>query len=292
MLYWVDIPGKKILRASLDGVISDAWNMPSEPGCIAPARRGGLVIALRDGIYRAAHWHAELVKLASVNFDIATTRFNDGKCDTAGRFWAGSMFEPRTECLAELYCFDARGTVEHGSAPQFKAVQSNATLANGIGWSPDNRTMYWADTVDGVIHAWDWDENTGAMANKRVFQQFPAKPAGWTPENAAQGKTQNVNYQGRPDGCAIDTQGNYYIAMYDGQRILKFAPTGELLAHIVTPTRCTTMPCFGGDDMKTLFITTSRQMRGAEELAAQPLAGHVFSMRVDVPGLPVNFYHD
>jgi sugar lactone lactonase YvrE len=80
--------------------------------------------------------------------------------------------------------------------------------------------------------------------------------------------------------------------MYDGQRILKFAPTGELLAHIVTPTRCTTMPCFGGDDMKTLFITTSRQMRGAEELAAQPLAGHVFSMRVDVPGLPVNFYHD
>ena len=80
--------------------------------------------------------------------------------------------------------------------------------------------------------------------------------------------------------------------MYDGQRILKFAASGKLLANIPTPTRCTTMPCFGGEDMKTLFITTSSFMRSAEELQAQPLAGHVFSMQVDVPGLPVNFYQD
>jgi sugar lactone lactonase YvrE len=287
MLYWIDIPGKKIHRTSLDGMVTEGWDMSQEPGCIAPAKRGGLVIALRDGIYRAAHWQAELVKIASVDYDTATQRFNDGKCDTAGRLWAGSMFEPRTERLAALYCLDARGTVEQKSAPKFDIVQKDAILANGLAWSPDNKTIYWADTVDQIIHAWDWDDASGSMSNKRVFQKFDAKPAGWTPEN-----TQGVNYQGRPDGCAVDTQGNYYIAMYDGQRILKFAPSGQLLATIPTPTRCTTMPCFGGEDMKTLFITTSSFMRSAEELQAQPLAGHVFAMPVDVPGLPVNFYQD
>ena len=291
MLYWIDIPGKKIHRASLDGMVTEGWDMPQEPGCIAPAKRGGLVIALRDGIYRAAHWQSELVKIASVDYDTATQRFNDGKCDTAGRLWAGSMFEPRTQRLAALYCLDARGTVEQKSAPKFDIVQKEAILANGLGWSPDNTTMYWADTVDQIIHAWDWEEATCSMSNKRVFQKFDAKPAGWTQENTL-GVTQGVNYQGRPDGCAVDSQGNYYIAMYDGQRILKFAPSGQLLSTIPTPTRCTTMPCFGGEDMKTLFITTSSFMRSAEELKAQPLAGHVFSMPVDVPGLPVNFYQD
>ena len=287
MLYWIDIPGKKIHRATLDGVVTEGWEMTQEPGCIAPAKRGGLIIALRDGIYRADVWQAELVKIASVDYDTATQRFNDGKCDTAGRLWAGSMFEPRTQRLAALYCLDARDTVAHQKPPKFAIAQKDAILANGLGWSPDNKTMYWADTVDQIIHAWDWDEATGSMSNKRVFQKFDAKPAGWTPEN-----TQGVNYQGRPDGCAVDTQGNYYIAMYDGQRILKFAASGKLLAVIPTPTRCTTMPCFGGDDMKTLFITTSSFMRSAEEMKAQPLAGHVFSMQVDVPGLPVNFYQD
>jgi sugar lactone lactonase YvrE len=287
MLYWIDIPGKKIHRSSLDGMVTDGWDMTQEPGCIAPAKRGGLIIALRDGIYRAAHWQADLVKIASVTYDTATQRFNDGKCDTAGRFWAGSMFEPRTERLAALYRLDSRDTVDHKKSPKFDMVQKDAILANGLGWSPDNKTIYWADTVDQIIHAWDWDAVTGSMSNKRVFQKFDAKPAGRTLENS-----QGVNYQGRPDGCAIDTQGNYYIAMYDGQCILKFAPSGKLLETIPTPTRCTTMPCFGGEDMKTLFITTSSFMRSAEELKAQPLAGHVFSMQVDIPGLPVNFYQD
>ena len=287
MLYWVDIPGKKIHRSTLDHMIVDNWDMPTEPGCIAPAKRGGLIIAMRDGIYRAEHGQAELVKIAAVNFDTSTTRFNDGKCDTAGRFWVGSMFEPRTQRLAALFRLDSRDTVDHKKPPKFEIVQKDAILANGLGWSPDNKTIYWADTVDQIIHAWDWDEVTGKMTNKRVFQKFDAKPAGWTPE-----KPQGIHYQGRPDGCAIDTQGNYYIAMYDGQRLLKFGSSGKLLADIPTPTRCTTMPCFGGEDMKTLFITTSSYMRSEDELKAQPLAGHVFSMQVDVPGLPVNFYQD
>lgn len=286
-LYWVDIPGRKIQRTLPGSGQVDRWDMPEEPGCIAPARRGGLVIALRHGVFRAPHWGGALTLIAPVGYDTATIRFNDGKCDSLGRLWAGTMYEPRSARLAELYCIDARGTVESQAAPKVEVKQRDAILANGLAWSPDNTTIYWADTVDHVIHAWDWDASTGAMTNRRVFQQLAPKPADWTSEFS-----QASRYGGRPDGCAVDTQGNYYAAMFEGQRLLKFAPSGELLAEIPTPTRCTTMPCFGGDDMKTLFITTASYNRSAEELAAQPQAGQVFSMRVDVPGLAVNFFED
>lgn len=294
MLYWVDIPGKKIHRTQTSQGAGtgrvETWDMPQEPGCMAPAKRGGLVIALRDGVYRAPRWGGELQKIASVNYDIATIRFNDGKCDTVGRLWAGTMYEPRTARLAELYCIDARDTADKNTAPRVEIKQRDAILANGLAWSPDNKTLYWADTVDHVIHAWDWDERTNEMTNRRVFQQFEPKPAGWIANNVQADGV--AAYGGRPDGCAVDVLGNYYVAMFEGQRLLKFAPTGELLADIPTPTRCTTMPCFGGEDLKTLFITTACYNRSAEELAAQPLAGHVFSMRVEVPGLPVNFFED
>ena len=286
-LYWVDIPGKKVNRTQPGSDLTDTWHLPAEPGCIAPATRGGYVLALRNGIFRAEVWGGDLELLAPVSYDTANIRFNDGKCDTLGRLWAGTMYEPRTQRLAELYCIDARGMFGTTKPVQVDVVQRDAILANGLAWSPDNRTMYWADTVDHVIHAWDWDAATGAMTQKHVFHQFAGKPAGWTSDLALAGQ-----YGGRPDGCAVDVQGNYYIAMFEGQRLLKFSAAGALLADIPTPSRCSTMPCFGGSDMKTLFLTTASCNRSPEELAAYPLSGRVFSMQVDVPGLPVNFFED
>lgn len=99
-------------------------------------------------------------------------------------------------------------------------------------------------------------------------------------------------YGGRPDGAAVDSEGNYYVAMFEGQRVLKLSPGGEVLAEIPTPVVCPTMVCFGGDDLQTLYLTTARHGRPAAELAAMPLSGAVFSMRVTVPGLPVNFFAD
>ena len=290
-LYWVDIPGKKVHRTEPGSNLIDTWHLPEEPGCIAPATRGGFVLALRNGVFRAQQWGGDLELLAPVSYDTANIRFNDGKCDSLGRLWVGTMYEPRTQRLAELYCIDARGMYGTTTLVKVDVMQRDAILSNGLAWSPDNRTLYWADTVDHVIHAWDWDALTGAMTNRRVFQQFAGKPAGWTSDLALLPNCAS-QYGGRPDGCAVDVQGNYYAAMFEGQRLLKFAPTGELLADIATPSRCNTMPCFGGADMKTLFLTTASYNRSAEELAAYPLSGHVFSMRVDVPGLPVNFFQD
>jgi sugar lactone lactonase YvrE len=139
-----------------------------------------------------------------------------------------------------------------------------------------------------LIHAWDFEAHSSTLTAHRRFQQFAPKPAGWQFAPGAD----NGGYGGRPDGAAVDVQGNYYIAMFEGRRVCKFGPDGTLLNEWATPVQCPTMPCFGGDDLQTLFITSARHHRSVAELEAFPLSGCVFSMRVEVPGLPVNFFAD
>ena len=284
MLYWVDGIGKLIHRLNVFMGSVESWAMPSEPGCIAPARSGGLVIALRGGVYRARDWGGDLQLLAAAVHDPATTRFNDGKADPCGRFWVGSLFEPRNANLAQLFCLDSRNAGAQGLPPELEVKAGNAMTANGLAWSPDAATLYWADTPGHIIRAWDWDSQSNRMSRERVFKQWPAKPEGWQPGLAG--------YDGRPDGAAVDVQGNYYVAMYEGARVLKLTPGGEVLQHIAVPAQCPTMPCFGGADLRTLYLTTARQKRPAAELQRYPESGCVFSMQVDVPGLPVNFFVD
>lgn len=282
-LYWLDIPGRKILRANVFMGTVESWPMPSEPGCMAPAASGGLVIALRDGIYRARDWCGALTLIQKFDHDTATTRFNDGKADTRGRFWAGTIFEPRTSPDAALFSIDCR---DQGS-PRVQRQAGDATTANGLAWSPDANRVYWADTPRHLIRVWDWNAQTNAMRSERVFKQFPLKPGDWKYGAADAGL-----YAGRPDGAAVDIQGNYYVAMFEGQRVLKLSPAGEVLATLHLPAQCPTMPCFGGADLQTLYVTTARHNRSAQELADFPHSGCVFSTRVDVPGLPVNFFQD
>lgn len=280
LLYWVDIPGRKILRANpVTGAVQD-WDMPLEPGCIAPAASGGLVVALRDGIYRAQQWGVGLRLLHRIDHDVLTTRFNDGKADPLGRFWAGTLYEPRTAALAELLALDCRD----GRAPSVQRMAGGATVANGLAWSPDQRRVYWADTAQHCVWVWDWDAERNRMSGEREFHRVAPKPAQW--------QSGMSGYSGRPDGAAVDAQGNYYVAMFEGQCLHKIAPDGRLLQEIETPVLCPTMPCFGGDDLKTLYITSARHNRPAHELARFPQSGCVFSARVDVPGLPVNLFRE
>ena len=284
MLYWLDIPARQIHRANIFMGTVEAWAMPQDPGCMAPATSGGLVIALRDGIYRARDWGGDLTLLARFNHDAATTRFNDGKADPLGRFWAGTMYEPRDARKAELFSVDCRPGVAGVAQPIIELKAQNGVIANGLAWSPDQRTVYWTDTTHHVIQAWDWDAHTNAMSQHRVLRQFDAKPEGWTPGQPG--------YGGRPDGAAVDVEGNYWVAMFEGGRVLQLSPTGELLAEYPVPARCPTMPCFGGDDGRTLYLTTASHGRSETELAEFPDSGCLFAMRVEVPGLPVNFFID
>ena len=277
LLYWVDIPGKKLLRSDVNSGTVEAWNMPSEPGCIAPAASGGLVMALRHGVFRARTWGGALEPITTLPYDPATVRANDGKCDDLGRFWVGTIDEPKAGRAAALFSIDCRA----GSAQVLRQA-GDALTANGLAWSPDNRTLYWADTPQHVVHAWDFDVAANHLSRHRIQLQLAAKPAGWTFAERA--------YQGRPDGAAVDALGNYWVAMFEGRRLCCFAPDGRLLQELETPAQCPTMPCFGGADLKTLYLTTARHGRSAAELALFPDSGAVFSTRVEVPGLRVNFF--
>jgi sugar lactone lactonase YvrE len=277
-LYWVDIPGRRVARVKVDGLqvlgAVEHWPLGEEPGCIAPVQGGGLVLALRSGICLAREWGGPLHQLASAPYDTTRLRFNDGKCDPQGRFWAGSLYEPKDQALGVLYMLDGRG---------LHPMADGVTTANGLAWSPDGRSVYWADTAAHQVRAFDVDPAMGRLLGERLFHQMPPKPAGW-----AWGS--ETPYGGRPDGAAVDAEGCYWSAQYEGQRLLRLSPTGEVLAQVPTPVPCPTMPCFGGSDLKTLFITTSRQGRSAQELAQHPDAGCVWAMPVAVPGLPVNFW--
>ncbi|MEJ8835445.1 SMP-30/gluconolactonase/LRE family protein [Ramlibacter sp. AN1133] len=282
-LYWVDIRGRRVRRFDPATGAREQWELPQEAGCIAPAARGGLVLGLRDGIYRARRWGGSLEPLVRFGHG-AHSRFNDGKADPLGRFWAGTYYEPKDARKADLYCIDCRPDNGNGGRPLVQLKVTNTMNSNGLAWSPDQRTLYWADTADHTVHAWDWGARGNAMRHHRVFRRFDPKPAGWQPGQPG--------YGGRPDGAAVDEEGHYWIAMFEGGRLLRISPAGEVAAELEVPARCPTMPCFGGPDRRTLFVTTARHGRGPGELAAFPDSGCVFSTRVDVPGLPANFFVD
>ncbi len=138
--------------------------------------------------------------------------------------------------------------------------------------------MYWTDTTSARIDAFDFDLDKGAITNRRTFATFPPKQPN---QNLA-------TYGGRPDGAAMDTEGFYWVAMFEGARLLRLAPDGRIDRDVKLPVRCPTMPCFGGADLKTIYVTTASHSRPAEELAREPLAGCVLRLRVDVAGLPCN----
>lgn len=267
-LYYCDIPGHRLLRFDPRSGELRHWQFATDIASIAPFADGRLLLAMRDGLWRFDTSSGRRERLAEAPYDPALERFNDGKCDPQGRFWAGTIYEPREPALAALYCWSQGALARrHGGL----------TVANGLAWSPDGRTMHWSDTKAHTVYAADFEPATGAVGDARVFASFAPKPPG--PSLAG--------YGGRPDGAAMDAEGCYWVAMFEGQRLLRLAPDGALLTELRLPVACPTMPCFGGPELKTLYITTARQNRPAE-LVGQPHAGCVFAVDVAVPGLPVN----
>jgi len=268
-LYWVDIDGRAVHRYHPESGARQQWSMPTEPSALAINAGGGLIVALRSGFAHLDTNTGSLAEVAPAPFDMATTRFNDGKVDPAGRFWVGTIYEPRTTPSAEMFVLE-KGQVR-------KAWSGGMTVSNGLGFSPDGRSMYHSDTTSHRIDRFDFDAATGAISEPHAFQRFS------TDKKAA-------GYGGRPDGAAVDSEGNYWSAMFEGGKILRFAPDGTLLGEIAVPARCPTMVTFGGADLRTLYITTASHNRSPEEIAAYPLTGHVLAVQVDVAGQKENVY--
>ena len=269
-LWWCDIPGRSLHRHHPGMGAHQAWHFDTDVACAAPLAGGQLLLGMRDGLWRFNPVTGQRVALVAPPYDTATERFNDGKADPQGRFWVGTIYEPRHPAQAALYCL-ADGRLERRAG--------GVTVSNGLAFSPDGRTLYWSDTKAHTVYAFDFDGQDGSLSRQRVWAQFALRAA----------DQPLASYGGRPDGAAVDAEGCYWVAMFEGARLLRLSPAGEVLRELPLPVRCPTMPCFGGDDLRTLYITTSRQNRPAEELAREPWAGQVLQCRVEVPGLPVNF---
>ncbi|MFL6706771.1 MAG: SMP-30/gluconolactonase/LRE family protein [Massilia sp.] len=268
-LYWVDIDGFAIHRLHPDSGAHSQWAAPSEPSALGLYDDGALIVALREGFARFNPATGSFTPIAVAPYDTGTARFNDGKVDPAGRFWVGTMYEPKNAPKGEMFVLE-RGRVR-------RAWEGGMTTSNGLAFTPDKRAMYHADTTTHRIDRYGFDAATGELGAPAPFQRFDG-------DKSAPG------YGGRPDGGAVDSEGAYWSAMFEGGRLLRFAPDGALLREIKLPLRCPTMMAFGGADLCTLFITSAGAKRPAAERERYPLSGCVLALRVDVPGLPEPAY--
>lgn len=260
-LFWVDIKSRALHRFDPVTGADTAWTLPEEIGCVGLRRGGGFIAGLRSGLWTLDADAKPLAMLAANPEDTAASRFNDGRTDPLGRYLAGTLDEPKAGGKAHLYRFDRRGL----------AVLAGGLLtSNGLAFSPDGRILYHADTPTFTVYRYRYDPATGEATDREVFLRL--HPSG--------------DDRGRPDGAAVDADGCYWTALYEGGRVRRHAPDGTLLSEHPVPARCPTMVAFGGPDLRTLYLTTARAGRPAEELERFPQSGGVFALRVDVPGLP------
>jgi L-arabinonolactonase len=258
-LYWVDIVGCRVRRFSPSSGERRDWPIPMEVGALALRASGGAVLALRSGFAFLDFDSGNLTSLVDPEEDLPNNRFNDGACDRMGRFWAGTLHDAEVEPLGSLYRLDA----DFSCTKMVSAV----IISNGLGWSPDNRTMYFTDSGLGKIDAFDYDLATGNISQRRTFAKV-------NPED------------GIPDGLAVDSEGYVWAALWDGWSIRRYAADGSLDRVLELPAQRPTSCAFGGPDLATLFVTSAADGLGVAELQAGPLAGSVFALEPGVRGLP------
>jgi len=256
-LYFVDIDSYQLCRFNLTTETLDIRQFDEEIGCFSLTESGGFIAAFRSGVYTSADFTSRLSLYWAADYDQKTTRFNDGRCDFKGRFLAGTMYSPKDAFKGALHQF---------SNSRHTLLDQSAWTSNGLAFSPDGKTMYYSDTPNHIVYTFDYDMESGQASNKKPFIEFPRG-------------------LGRPDGAAVDTDGNYWSALYAGQRVVKISPEGKILEEHPVPAIYPTMVAFGGPDMKTLFVTTCRSAHTKEELITYPNAGGIFAIETRSTGL-------
>jgi sugar lactone lactonase YvrE len=261
-LLWVDImAGRVHLFDPATG--DDRFVEVGQPvGAAVPAGDGRLAVAMRDGFALLDPDSGRLEPLADVERDFDGNRMNDGKCDRAGRFWAGTMALDARPGAGSLYRLGAGGQVER--------MVAGVGISNGLGWSLDDRLMYYIDTPERRMDVFDYESATGAIANRRPFAA--------------------IDRPGSPDGMAVDADGGLWVAIWGGGRIEHRLPDGTLAGSVVLPVSQVSSCCFGGPRLQDLYVTTAWQSLSPERRAAEPLAGGLFRCRPGVAGLPTCVY--
>jgi len=255
-LYWVDILGKRVhyYHKDEDGFIQ----LDEMPGCLAPTKNGTLLVAAHASILDLQPATGKIAVLATLG-EPADNRFNDGKCDPAGRFLAGTMNMDEETPSGALYSFDG-----HTVTPLLDGI----CISNGLAWSPDYKTFYYIDTPTREVKAFDYDLSNGQIANPRVDISVP-------------------KMLGRPDGMTSDTNGNLWIAMWGGAQITRWNPqNGELLEQISLPAKNVTSCVFGGENLNELYVTSARKGLDTADIAEYRFSGSLMRIQTGVRGIP------
>jgi sugar lactone lactonase YvrE len=256
MLYFVDIPAPALYRLDPRTRRLDRFAMPSAIGSFGLTADGRAIVALRGGVHLFDFRTGKLEFLVNPEPDAPTNRLNDGKVGPDGRFWVGSMDDrPEKSPVAALYRIDWDG--------KSTKMLDGLTVSNGLAWTPDGRTMFHSDSRQRFIQAFDYDTKTGAIANRRKLREMSDE-------------------DGRPDGAAADAEGFYWSSGVSAGCLNRIAPDGRIDRKVMLPVPSPTMPCFGGDDLKTLYVTSLDSNRtGVRQ------HGTLITFRVDVAGAPV-----
>lgn len=259
-LYWIDALAPALHRLDQSGRL-DSWSVPSLIGSFVFRRQGGsIVAALKTGFAMVDLLTGRVDPIVAPERERPRNVLNDGKCDRRGRYWCGSRAGDLVSPAAALFRLDPDGRCHR--------MDDGFAVSNGIAWSPDDRTLYFADTPTDMVFAYDFDLESGSIRDRRLF----ASTAGLA---------------GQPDGATVDADGCYWCALFGGGAIARFDPKGRLVSTIPLPVKNPTMCTFGGDRLDTLFVTSARALMSTEELAAQPLAGSVLAITgLGVCGLP------
>jgi sugar lactone lactonase YvrE len=263
-LHWVDIRAGLVHRFSPSDGSDSVLDIGQPVSALGLGADNGLVLATRDGFGLVPSHSDRVSEVIEVEKDLPRNRMNDGRCDAAGRFWAGTMadrweHEPRAGALYRLE--------RAGGFLVATKVLSGLTVANGIDWTPDGRQMYFVDSATRRVDIFDFDADTGTLRNRRVFAVVPAT-------------------DGMPDGLVVDADGCVWVALIGGGRLRRYSPSARIDQEILLPVTLVTSAAFGGPDLADLYITTARHRLTPEERDRQTLAGSLFCCRPGTTGKP------
>lgn len=256
-LYFVDIERGLVHRHDPATGALRTYSVGAMVGAVALTDAGDLVLAIRDGFARLDLETGRVRRIADVEADRPGQRMNDGKCDPAGRFWAGTMALDHRPRAGALYRLDPDGRVH--------TMVRDVTISNGLDWTGDGRLMYFIDTASRSIDVFDFDVATGAIANRRALVRIPTA-------------------YGSPDGLTLDADGCAWVALWAGGAVHRYMPDGTLDRVLPLPTTHPTSCTFGGPDLRDLYITTAAIALTPDARAHQPLAGSLLRCRPGVQG--------
>ncbi len=265
-LYWVSLYDGQFFRARADGPrvdIIQRYDLGGDVGAVAPCtdRADGWIVAKDTSLFRLSEaGELELLVELDAGDDV---RVNDGAADPWGQFWIGTMAHDSAKGRGTLFRYDGAGGVT--------VVKSGVSISNGIGWSPDRRTMYYVDSGPATIYALHTDES-GAVSNERTFAQLDA------------------DKEGSPDGLCVDAEGGVWVALWGGRSVRRYGPGGEAIAQVAIDTPNPSSCAIGGSNGTTLYVTTAREELTDEDLAREPYAGRLFSADVGVTGLVLDTF--